>query len=68
MKTRYITDNKGKKVSVVLPMQSYKKMLNELEELADIKAYDHAKARKSKPIPFKQAVKEIALLRNGRNV
>jgi hypothetical protein len=32
-------------------------MLEELEELADIKAYDRAKARKSEPVSFDQAVK-----------
>ena len=66
MKAQCITDTNGKKVSVVLPIRSYKKMLEELEELEDLKAYDRAKARKSEPIPFNQAVKEITLLRNGR--
>jgi hypothetical protein len=66
MKTQYITDSKGKKVSVILPIQEYKKILDELAELEDIKAYDRAKARKSEPVPFEQAVKEIELLRNGR--
>jgi len=53
---------------VVLPIRSYKKILAELEELEDLRAYDRAKARKSESIPFKQAVKEIALLRSGRNI
>ena len=65
MKTQYITDNTGKKVSVILPIRDYEKIIAELEELEDIKAYDRAKARKSQPIPFEQAVKEIELLRNG---
>jgi hypothetical protein len=65
MKTQYITDATGKKVSVILPIRDYEKILEELEELEDIKAYDRAKARKSEPIPFEQAVKEIELLRDG---
>jgi hypothetical protein len=65
MKTQYITDATGKKVSVVLPIRDYEKMLEELEELEDIKAYDRAKVRKSEPIPFEQAIKEIEELRNG---
>ena len=65
MKTQYITDTAGKKVSVILPIQDYEKIMEELEELEDIKAYDRAKARKSEPIPFEQAVKEIKLLRDG---
>jgi len=66
MKTQYITDTTGKKVSVILPIRYYEKIMEELEELEDIKAYDLAKAHKSEPIPFEQAVKEIELLRNGR--
>jgi hypothetical protein len=62
MKTQYITVTTGKKVSVILPIRDYEKILEELE---DIKAYDRAKARKSEPIPFDQTVKEIELLRNG---
>jgi PHD/YefM family antitoxin component YafN of YafNO toxin-antitoxin module len=66
MRTQYITDTTGKKVSVILPIKDYEKMMDELEELEDIKAYDRAKARKSEPVSFEQAVKEIELLRNGR--
>ena len=65
MRTQFITDVDGRKVSVVLPVRDYEKMMEELEELADIKAYDRAKARKSEPVPFEQAVKEIERLRNG---
>jgi len=66
MRPQYITDSSGKKVSVILSMRDYERILDELEELEDIKAYDRAKARKSEPVPFEQAVKEIELLRNGR--
>ena len=65
MKPQYITDTKGKKTSVILPIREYEKMIEALEDLEDIKAYDRAKSRKSEPIPFEQAVKEIDLLRNG---
>ncbi len=66
MKTQYITDTSGKKMGVILPIREYEKMMEGLEELEDIKAYDRAKTRKSEPIPFEQAIKEIELLRNGR--
>ena len=59
MKTQYITDTTGKKISVILPIRDYEKILDDLEELEDIKAYDKAKARKSNPMPFDQAVKEL---------
>jgi hypothetical protein len=52
MKTQFITDDKGNKVSVILPIRQYKKMIEELEELEDIKLYDEAKADKGKSIPF----------------
>ena len=65
MKTQYITDDSGKKMSVILSIRDYEKIMEELEELEDIKAYDRAKNRKSEPIPFEQALKEIELLRNG---
>jgi hypothetical protein len=52
--TEYITDKKGKKISVVISIGQYKQMLEELEELEDILLYDAVKARKEKSIPFTQ--------------
>lgn len=40
---RYIIDSKGKKIAVVLPVRDYQKILEELEELEDIRLYDQAK-------------------------
>jgi hypothetical protein len=40
---KYITDNQGKKTAVILPMKDFKAILEELEELEDIKLYDEAK-------------------------
>ncbi len=37
---KHITDNTGKKISVVLPMKDFKAIMEELE---DIKLYDEAK-------------------------
>ena len=42
---QYITDEHGKRVSVVLPMQEWQQMLDKLEELDDIRLYDEVKAR-----------------------
>lgn len=39
----YITDNTGKKISVVLQMEDFEAIMEELEELEDIKLYDEAK-------------------------
>ncbi|MBK8888063.1 MAG: hypothetical protein IPN46_16595, partial [Saprospiraceae bacterium] len=40
---RYITDSKGKKISVVLPIEDFNAIMEELEELEDLKLYDEAK-------------------------
>lgn len=64
MRTQYITDTKGRKVSVILPMRDFNKMIEELEELADIRAYDEAKANGEESIPLEQAIKEIEAKRH----
>lgn len=46
MKTQFITDDNGKKLAIILPMKEYNKMLEDLEELEDIKLYDKAKKGK----------------------
>ena len=51
---QYITDKKGKKLSVVISMTEYKKIIEELEQLEDIRLYDAVKSKKEKPIPFTQ--------------
>lgn len=52
---RFLTDEHGKKISVVLDTEEYEKMLEELEELDDIRAYDEAKAPGETPVPFRKA-------------
>ena len=42
----FVTDAKGNKIAVLLPIKDYNKILEELEDLEDIKAYDAAKKRK----------------------
>jgi PHD/YefM family antitoxin component YafN of YafNO toxin-antitoxin module len=42
-KTRYITNLKGRKVSVILPIKDYERMVEALEELEDLRLYDEAK-------------------------
>ena len=56
---RYVVDKKGKPVGVLLDIRAYRKMLNELEELAAICAYDAAKASGDKAIPFDKTTTEI---------
>jgi len=40
----YVVDEKGKAVSFLLDIQSYRKLMSEIEELEAIRAYDAAKA------------------------
>ena len=53
-KSRYITNDKGKRVGVILDIDEYQKIMAELEELADIRACDGAKASDDEAIPFEQ--------------
>lgn len=58
-KERYMVDEKGDRVAVLLDIEDYSKILEELEELESIRAYDAAKASKDEAVPFDQAVSEI---------
>jgi hypothetical protein len=55
----YLTDVEGNKKAVVVPLDEWKRILEALEELDDIRAYDEAKSKPSDPIPFDQAVDEV---------
>ncbi|HYL47136.1 MAG TPA: hypothetical protein VEU52_08910 [Candidatus Limnocylindrales bacterium] len=52
-------NKKGEKVGVVLDIKLYEKLMEELEELEDIRAYDAAKSSGDTPIPFKEVIKNI---------
>jgi hypothetical protein len=57
--TTFITDEKGKRLSAVVPIKKYEQLLEESEELEDIRAYDKAMRRKQEFIPLEDALKEI---------
>jgi hypothetical protein len=59
MPTQYLTDKAGNKVSVVIPVKDFERMLEELDELDCIKAYDKAKSGKQHFIRADIAFKEI---------
>jgi len=58
-KERYVVDEQGNRISVVLDIADYQELLNQLEELECIRAYDAAKESGDQAIPFEQAVAEI---------
>jgi len=61
----FVVDAKGNRVGVFLPIKDYNRLLEELEELDDIKAYDKAVSRKQEFIPLDQALKQIAASRKN---
>ena len=58
-KVQYVVDKDGKRISVIVDTEDYRKMIEALEELEAIRAYDAAKASGEEPIPFEDAVEEI---------
>ncbi len=58
-KEKYLVDEKGKPYGVLLNIRAYRKLMEELEELESIRAYDAAKASGEEAIPFEQAVQEL---------
>lgn len=61
----YIIDDRQHKKAVVLPYSEWEKVLEEMEELEDIRAYDAAKVDNDEILPFDQAVEEI---RKGKSI
>jgi PHD/YefM family antitoxin component YafN of YafNO toxin-antitoxin module len=55
----YIVDEGGNRVGVIVPMEDYLRLMEELEELESIRAYDAAKQSGDEAVPFDQAVREI---------
>jgi len=56
---RFITDEHGNRVAVIVQVQQYETLLEAMEELEEIRAYDAAKASGDESVDFEQAVREI---------
>lgn len=59
LKERYLTDEQGKRVAVVLDIQEYERLLEALEELEAIQAYDATKAGSNEVVTLEDAIAEI---------
>ncbi|GBL12301.1 hypothetical protein MSj_03816 [Microcystis aeruginosa Sj] len=59
LKERYITDEQGNRIGVLLDIEEYQKLLEESEELDAIRAYDLAVSGDDDEIPFEVAIAEI---------
>ena len=55
----YLVDEQQKRKAVLLPMSEWEQIIQELDELDDIRAYDAAKEQSSETLPFEQAIREI---------
>lgn len=60
---QYITDTTGKKISAILSMKEFKTILEELEELEDIKLYDESKNDNEPAISKSKAMEMIEMER-----
>jgi hypothetical protein len=63
MEARYLTDDKGKRVGVIIDIEEYER-LREIEgEMEDIRRYDEAMVARergeSDAMPWKEAIREI---------
>lgn len=58
MNRQFITDDLGNKLAVILPIDDYEKLLEDLEEAEDIKLYDEVKSRDEESIPFSEYLKK----------
>lgn len=56
---QYITDTKGKKISAILKMNEFNTIIEQLEELEDIKLYDTSKRDNKPAIPREIAMKVL---------
>jgi PHD/YefM family antitoxin component YafN of YafNO toxin-antitoxin module len=56
---RFLKDRHGEKVAVVIKMKEYERLMKEIEELEDIRAFDAAKASGEKLIPYEKVRSRI---------
>ncbi|MEG3439652.1 hypothetical protein V0288_21170 [Pannus brasiliensis CCIBt3594] len=59
LKEKYVTDERGNRIAVLLDIEEYQKILEKLEELDAIKAYDNAILSEDEELPFEVAIAEI---------
>ena len=56
---QYLVDAEGNRIGVVLRIADYGRLLEALEELDDLRAYDEAKASDDEVLPLEPAIAEI---------
>ena len=66
LRENFVVDAKGNRVGVFLPIKDYNKLIGELEDRDDIRAYDKAVSRKQEFIPLDQELKQIETSRKKK--
>jgi PHD/YefM family antitoxin component YafN of YafNO toxin-antitoxin module len=56
---RYLTDDEGHRIAVVLDVDEYERLRDALDELEAIRAFDAAQTSGERPVPFDEAVARI---------
>ena len=59
-RVRYIVNTNGEKTEVVLPIELYEQLIEELEELEDIRDFDEA-MKNPDFIPWEEAKKQLGV-------
>jgi hypothetical protein len=59
LKERFIVDENGQCIGVLLDIEDCRQLLEDLEDLEAIRAYDAAKASGDEAVPLEQAFAEI---------
>lgn len=66
MSIQFLTDNAGNKTAVLIPIKKYNKMIEDLEDLEDVRLYDEAKMNDSgEHILLSDYLKKRNLRKNG---
>lgn len=55
----YVVDDEDNKKAMILPMDEWEKVMEELKELEDKRLYDAAETGNEESVPVEQAVAEI---------
>ena len=55
---QFVVDEHGNRVGVILSIEDYRRLLDALEELESIRAYDAARAAADEAVPFAEAIPE----------
>jgi len=56
---QFVINERGEKVAVVISIEQYERLLDELEDLDAIREFEAAKASGETPVPFEEALARI---------